>query len=744
MSDRDSGTFSPFVRIALDESWCARDFQGDVQATLGAAPEALVGTRLEEWISPRDRRGLIELDRQRARYRGGLIDVVLHLECGDHERLVRLRASQAAEGAWTAWLEDILATDGDVFHRMMTDTERKARVVSTSDEGVVVLDAEGAIEEINQAALDLLAVRSDGVLMAEEAIVGKPLLELLPLGTFSSLAAAFVRARARKRFRHVETYSHEGRLLDSRLTAVHSPVLGFTGAVLTVRDVTVYREIERVSAELRATNADLQTIFSNLDLGILTVREGLVIDRQCSARLPELLRRRDIADRNMIEVVFQNSDLGCDELARLKAALDLVFGEPLFVFEMNGGCFPSAFRIEFDDGPRAMEADWVAIEDAEGCVARVMLVLRDVTELLRLRAERQAQEDQLRAIGQLLRMPPGEFSQFAESCCGALALVRASAITRPGSDEKLALARSLHTLKGNARAFGLDAVCDALHAVEDVFLATDRDPSELQRRADSALETVEEYDAINRDKLGRGGEAGPAGADEAQVLDEVLRVLDDAPSDLPTGVRNAALAVAHRPLGSVIERRLAELRSLARASGKSEPEIQWPDDVRVRRQHVRALEGILGHLLTNAVDHGIEPDEERAANGKSRRGHIEIAAKTHGETTTLTVSDDGRGLAVQRLLPDVPPRARTSDALQERIFAAGVSTAAVVTRASGRGIGMNAVRAEVERLGGQVVLRLKAAPADLTHVPFAFEIELPRRVCACDRQSDRQVPMTGS
>ena len=135
-----------------------------------------------------------------------------------------------------------------------------------------------------------------------------------------------------------------------------------------------------------------------------------------------------------------------------------------------------------------------------------------------------------------------------------------------------------------------------------------------------------------------------------------------------------------------------------------------------RRQKLdRSLVNDLGeplvHLLRNAVDHGLESPEERLAAGKSEVGTISIAARHEGSHVVIEISDDGRGMDVDRIRQKaiekglITPEANLSPReLLDLIFQPGFSTAENVTDISGRGVGMDAVRSAIQLLNGSVEL----------------------------------------
>jgi chemotaxis protein histidine kinase CheA/ActR/RegA family two-component response regulator len=167
-------------------------------------------------------------------------------------------------------------------------------------------------------------------------------------------------------------------------------------------------------------------------------------------------------------------------------------------------------------------------------------------------------------------------------------------------------------------------------------------------------------------------------------------------------------ALRSQPLRSVEARLRHLLRQAAREAGRDAELMIEGGEVEIERGMLDRLMGPLEHLLRNAVVHGIESSDEREQRGKPRAGRITLFAALAGNELRLTLSDDGRGLDLVRireralavgLLPDAQSSPRALAAL---IFEPGFSTASEVTALSGRGIGMDAVRVELQALGGQV------------------------------------------
>ncbi|WP_147452507.1 chemotaxis protein CheA, partial [Corallococcus praedator] len=178
-----------------------------------------------------------------------------------------------------------------------------------------------------------------------------------------------------------------------------------------------------------------------------------------------------------------------------------------------------------------------------------------------------------------------------------------------------------------------------------------------------------------------------------------------------TQVQQVVMKTRLQSVGQVWNRFPRLVRELALGCGKQVRLVLQGADTELDKTLVEALHDPLTHLLRNAVDHGVETPEQRVQRGKPPMGCVTLSASHEGGLVHLGMSDDGAGIdvqrvrqvAVQRGLVTADQSARMSD-LEARmlIFMPGFSTAERVTSLSGRGVGMDVVRTQVERIGGTV------------------------------------------
>lgn len=166
-----------------------------------------------------------------------------------------------------------------------------------------------------------------------------------------------------------------------------------------------------------------------------------------------------------------------------------------------------------------------------------------------------------------------------------------------------------------------------------------------------------------------------------------------------------------QPVGGVFSKFPRLVRELSRELGKDIQVRIEGGEVEVDKTIVEGLSDPLTHMVRNAVDHGIEPPDQRIASGKPAAGTITLQARHRGGQVVLEISDDGRGLSADRiaascvkkgLLTQEQVQAMTESEKINLIFLPGSSTAEKVSDVSGRGVGMDVVRTNLDKLGGKI------------------------------------------
>lgn len=221
------------------------------------------------------------------------------------------------------------------------------------------------------------------------------------------------------------------------------------------------------------------------------------------------------------------------------------------------------------------------------------------------------------------------------------------------------------------------------------------------------------------------------GSPDSETLLERLQQLERNTRELQESV----MSIRMLPVGAVFNRFPRLVRDLA---GKLDKQIElrtFGEATELDRGVIEKITDPLTHLIRNSVDHGIELPEERLNAGKPAKGTLTLSAYHQGGSVVIEIQDDGKGLDRERILRKarergIPMSENPLDAeVWQLIFAPGFSTAEVVTDVSGRGVGMDVVRRNIENLGGRVDIQSQAGRGTI------ITIRLPLTLAIMDGMS---------
>jgi two-component system chemotaxis sensor kinase CheA len=230
--------------------------------------------------------------------------------------------------------------------------------------------------------------------------------------------------------------------------------------------------------------------------------------------------------------------------------------------------------------------------------------------------------------------------------------------------------------------------------------------------AQSMIQHDPELQSVNRPRLLRN-------------LTQLARITDE--------VQKTAMAMRMMPIEHLFQRMRRVVRDLARKTGKEvEMEITG-GETELDRNLVEELADPLMHMVRNAVDHGLESPEDRAAKGKSPTGHLRLKASHRSGHIVIEVADDGNGLDRRKIVDKAVRNGLvaegeelTDERIYNLIFEPGFSTAATVTSVSGRGVGMDVVRRHVQKLRGRI--EIQSVPG----IGSTFFLKLPLTLAIVD------------
>lgn len=204
--------------------------------------------------------------------------------------------------------------------------------------------------------------------------------------------------------------------------------------------------------------------------------------------------------------------------------------------------------------------------------------------------------------------------------------------------------------------------------------------------------------------------AGKSDAETLHALDQAVSQLDLLVSDL----QNSVMKTRMQPIGRLFQKYPRIARDLARQLGKDVELVLSGEETEVDKTMIEDLADPLIHLIRNAVDHGVEMPEERQAAGKPPKSLVRLEARQEGDHIVLIIADDGKGMSAERIRAKATEKGLISEeeanTLDERqslnlIFLPGFSTKTQISDVSGRGVGMDVVKTNIQKLNGSIEIR---------------------------------------
>ncbi|MEO8185615.1 MAG: ATP-binding protein [Deltaproteobacteria bacterium] len=476
---------------------------------------------------------------------------------------------------------------------------------------------------------------------------------------------------------------HEARVERLQFLAGHAAVSLQNARLydqLQAANDSLERRVRERTIELSERNRDMRRVLDNVTQGLLTIDlEGRLAGERSrivgewfgefapGTRFRDYIARVDDAFAKCFDVAFEQ-------------LLDGLLPEEMLIDQLP---------TTFDHDSRHFQLSYKVIH-VNNELAGLLIVVDDVSEALRRAREEAEQKEVLTLCRRLSRDRAGLLSFFEEAQC-----IVDELRDRQKTDDTLR--RNLHTLKGNAALFGFTLLAERCHGAEDAIAAGDSERRHIEL-------VVERFDAL------RDAFKSIVGSGANERVDVSRDVLRDLAQRLKSGLpaQEATWAVERlllEPLALSLGRLGEYAQALAGRVGKGSPLVQVDDGgLFVDRERSAPLFASLVHLMRNAVDHGLETTEERAAANKGRASLAILASESAGNFC-LSIQDDGRGIDWDRVKELAEARGLpvgSHSALVEVLFTPEFSTREEVTQLSGRGVGLSAVGSEVLRLGGQI------------------------------------------
>jgi two-component system chemotaxis sensor kinase CheA len=220
---------------------------------------------------------------------------------------------------------------------------------------------------------------------------------------------------------------------------------------------------------------------------------------------------------------------------------------------------------------------------------------------------------------------------------------------------------------------------------------------------------------------------GNGGSGVVEKLDAVFSQLQRIGKE----IQESAMSLRMLPVGEVFNRFTRLVRELSASKAKKIEMIITGEDTELDKGVLEKITDPLVHLIRNSIDHGIETPEERVSAGKPAYGTIHLSAYQMGDSVYIDVKDDGKGLNKEKIVEKAVSKGIISGAkdmsdeqIFNLIFLPGFSTADKITDVSGRGVGMDVVRKNIEALNGKVYLRSEYSKGTTTSIKLPLTLAI--------------------
>jgi signal transduction histidine kinase len=529
--------------------------------------------------------------------------------------------------------------------------------------------------------------------------------------------------------------------------------VAFQSQIVAARFVQAFRNSERLSNELKKEvdrqTREIRSILDNIKQGIFTISGPLqTVGPQFSPFTHTILGKDEIGGKDLDDLLWRDADISSDQIDQVQAALSSMLGDDVLNYEMNSDCFPKEVLVMGEDSQysKVLEMDWNPIVDHQQKVEKLLVCVRDVTELRQLRLESERNQREFSILNEIVTIAEDRFVRFVQKAYEYLQENEFFINKDPLGAEQIAkrIFVNYHTLKGTARTYQLRFLASETHEVEHVltaFLKGQRPWSQAELNAGLVRITscLQTYEKVAREKLHWNLNKKTIKMDREDLV-SLLPHLRELETEVHTARGKVHLATLGNRLLETVYTRLTDIvyessrgmDSIARDLGKKNPEItQSPNQYLLVDDWADRLHGTVTHILRNAIDHGIEKPDERRLAGKEARGNIFVRTQEELGFLKIEFQDDGRGLNLEKIEAlarerDLLPQSATDDmSIALCIFHAGFTTKDAVTEYSGRGVGMNAVRSYIEEHGGRVTLELDSNSINRQHVSFSIQLFLP-------------------
>ena len=470
-------------------------------------------------------------------------------------------------------------------------------------------------------------------------------------------------------------------------------------------------ELTNINNKLEDTNLQMKDILDNVGQGFIRFEEDLMIHSEYSQECTDMFHYC-VANRKFSDLIYPNDP-------QQGEFIDDLIKKILQPESVNLDLYLPLLPEEVEIHNRTIEIDYKISESIKNRKSMIV-ILTDITE----KRELEEKMDEERQILKMVVKAMVNRSLFMEVTEGFEQFMfegqESGWMFNPNVDENIKyIMRQLHTFKGNFSQFDVIRLTQVLHQTESRLLSvldgeSDSadsmidyvDPASLQKAYDDDMTLIKEYvgsDFLMEDDMF---------IIEKNRIVEIEKKMQTILSEQECKILLPEIrSLRYRPIKDLLKMYPEYTLKLAERLNKavSSFDIQ-ADEVLVDEAKYQELTKAMVHLFRNAVDHGIEMPDDRVEAGKELMGRVSCIISDLGEAFEIVISDDGSGLDVEKIkgkliemgIPEESVAEMTDEDIMHQIFEDSLSTQDEATMLSGRGVGLSAVKREVEELGGHI------------------------------------------
>ncbi len=507
-------------------------------------------------------------------------------------------------------------------------------------------------------------------------------------------------------------------------------------AVATVNNIQMVNLIEEHNRTLEQKvierTSAIKDLLDNTGQGFFTFNRDYKVHKEYSKACEVFFEKR-IEGLSALELLFEKDDNV--DVTSTKELFDMIFNDP-----DNINVFEDLLPAQITFQARILSLEYLLLQSPER-EDKFMVILTDVTKEQELASQIAAEEERNAMIIKVALDREG-FLQFIRELKKLFDRVYTLLNSTVDENDMNELFRCYHTIKGGAASYGLKKVSEQAHTIESRLENIKKEAKTLSPDTSAQLnESTQLAEQILTTALSEL--SGLISEEDLQETEQTYKIRDSKIIEFreflikKIGKENwkqfqtALHDLCKQPIGPVLDKYAMTVEGLAERLNKAVQVKVLGKKVEIAYEQLNPLLNALVHLVRNCVDHGLEESAERVMLGKPEEGTITIEATAEENMFSLIITDDGQGIDAEviknaalkkGIINESYAETAAPEELVKLILAPGFSTKEEVSDISGRGVGMDAINIEVERLKGAIQINTEIGQGT------TFKISVPEAV----------------